>query len=936
MECKESKIIDANFDEELDSEAPKENKGNVLLEKPISCKDEDKFNIYPYVLQLKEACNRGAIFVAVDGKFGSGKSSVVNLYESEIKDDSNIFVNINFMNINSTGENIINDYHRYFVNQVTNDICKNPYEFEKLFYNQRFSYTTMNLKKNIKYKKLIDRILLWLIGFISIYTIYGSLLDNEDSLYHIAFEGATKIFPLTLLITFVLLVLYGYGFYKPDKSEQSPMLDTDKCRNNFLKVINDYIPENSTLYLIIDDLDRVKSTDLQLKIISLLFNEYYSLNNLINNISLKFIFMIDIDKIDNDDELQPKKMFDYILPVSSNQKTILKHYIGKMIQENDELTEIFNIENSEYFIGLMISHFKEMREIKHLLNKILTKSIYINNKNVPFDSKQLIILCILTSIDNDNNVASSIEYVINKVGENKVSDAILEIIKENVHSKVIDKNYYIYIYNFIDESNLLSLAEESVSDIIINTEYNYLTSEKINTVNEYLESKEIRLNYIYDECYKYVGTYKKIILLGNKKFYNYMKSRSLIDKSILFDSCLNNHIYNFYNNFRKDTDSVDRANIIHSLNEKYELYNNGNIEVYDDFISDFQRFIKNLKEYILDFNINDIFFVIEINDDIFNLLNTIKKGNHSIIYDLIAQDILSLDKIKDRINKDFIDKIKLDTTELFYIIGEKILKISISLDIKLYIIINQSNKYENIDDIFNEFIEDESFTIETNDIKKILEKYGYNSLLDKYINLSLDNKVTQSDMMDFIKSHDFSLTNQVLDKIKGLRIRYSYSDFYENLFKEREQYDLLIYSQASNCNKFKLDTALANLEPYTNAVFAVYKNMGNDFKKEIFTLGFTNKIVNEMDFSSINYTVSDFWKIDILIPSCNTYDKCVKIFDRLRANNKIIDYSVYYKNNKNLKEIDFIEKLGLYASEMTPSTKGNITKAIRKVRERRR
>lgn len=936
MEYEESKIVDANFEEKIDSEVAKENKGNVLLEKPISCKDEDKFNIYPYVLQLKEACNKGAIFVAIDGKFGSGKSSVVNLYESEIKDDFNIFVNINFMNINSTGKNMINDYHRYFVNQVTNDICKDPYEFEKLFYNQRFSYTTMNLKKNIKTKKIIDRILLWLIGFISIYTIYGSLLDNEDSLYHIAFEEATKIFPLTLLITFVLLVLYGYGFYKPDKNEQSPMLDTDKCRNNFLKVINDYIPENSTLYLIIDDLDRVKNPNLQLKIISLLFNEYYSLNNLINNVSLKFIFMIDIDKIDNDDELQPKKMFDYILPVSSNQKTILKHYIGKMIQENEELTKIFNIENCEYFIGLIISHFKEMREIKHLLNKILTKSIYINNKNVSFDSKQLIILCILTSMDNDNNVASSIEYVINKVGENKVSDTVLEIIKENVHSKVIDKNYYIYIYNFIDESNLLSLAEENVSDIIINTEYNYLTSEKINTVNEYLESKEIRLNYIYDECYKYVGSNKKIILLGNKNFYNYIKSRGLIDKSILFDSYLNNHIYSFYKNFREDIGVDDKANIIHSLNEKYELYNNGNIDVYDDFISDFQKFIKNLKDYIVDFNINDIVSVIDINDDIFNSLNTIKKGKHSIIYDLIAQDILSLDKIKTRINREFIDNIKLDSIELSSIVDQKVLKMPIALDIKLYIIINQSNKYENIDDIFNEFIKDESFTIGINDIKKILAKYGYNSLLDKYIILLLDNKITQSDMMNFIKSNEFNLTNQVLDKIRGLRTRYAYSDFYENLFKEREQYNLLIYSQANNCNKFKLDTALANLEPYTNAVFAVYKNMGNDFKKKGFTLGFTNKIVNEMDFSSINYTASDFWKIDILISSCNTYDKCVKIFDRLRANNRIVEYSVYYKNNKSLKDIGFIEKLGLYASEMTPSTKGNITKAIRKVRERTR
>ena len=61
----------------------------------------------------------------------------------------------------------------------------------------------------------------------------------------------------------------------------------------------DYLFDETTLYLIIDDLDRIKSTELQLQVISLLFNEYYPLNKIINNIELKFIFMIDINKIKN-------------------------------------------------------------------------------------------------------------------------------------------------------------------------------------------------------------------------------------------------------------------------------------------------------------------------------------------------------------------------------------------------------------------------------------------------------------------------------------------------------------------------------------------------------------------------------------------------------------------------------------------------------------
>ncbi len=69
-----------------------DNNSQVILEKPIENLKDDKFNIFPYVNQLKEACERGAVFIAVDGKYGSGKSSIVNLFENEVKNDMHVFV----------------------------------------------------------------------------------------------------------------------------------------------------------------------------------------------------------------------------------------------------------------------------------------------------------------------------------------------------------------------------------------------------------------------------------------------------------------------------------------------------------------------------------------------------------------------------------------------------------------------------------------------------------------------------------------------------------------------------------------------------------------------------------------------------------------------------------------------------------------------------
>ena len=95
----------------------------TFLEKPIYNKEDDLFNITSYVQDLEKAIDDGAKFVAIDGEYGSGKSSLVNILErkEKIKDKKATFVNVNFLNINEDNlkvpdiENTIHNYHRYFV-----------------------------------------------------------------------------------------------------------------------------------------------------------------------------------------------------------------------------------------------------------------------------------------------------------------------------------------------------------------------------------------------------------------------------------------------------------------------------------------------------------------------------------------------------------------------------------------------------------------------------------------------------------------------------------------------------------------------------------------------------------------------------------------------------------------------------------------------------
>ena len=455
-----------------------------------------------------------------------------------------------------------------------------------------------------------------------------------------------------------------------------------------------------------------------------------------------------------------------------------------------------------------------------------------------------------------------------------------------------------------------------------------LSAEKIAELYKVIDSSNIRINILYDECYKYLNDNKRIIMLGNEKFYNYMKDKDLIDYNILTNLYLNNNAYYFYKNIRNDLNNNQKNQIIFSLIGKYENYNVEDDEKYYDLIKSFTKFIKNLKEKIIDFDIiKDIINVIEITEEIYNLFVAVKVNNHSVIYDLIVDDILPIISIKDKINEDFINGIRNDNL-LHFKLEEKILISSVSNDIKKYIVINEEKIFNNIINVYESFNKDENFKLTNDELKIIMTKYNYHNLLDKYIISNLKDSTSQKGIIQLIKENKFNLSNSILNELSSLGTMHGYNAYYENLFKSRKHYKLLIYSQAINNKKFKLDTTISNDIEYKDSVVKVYKNMGIHFKKYYFTKGFINMVIKETDFSDISFNINNFWKIDILIPSLNSYDKCIKIFDQLKDENKIRDYATYYRNNDKLQNKKFLEYLQIYTEEMSPSIKANITRAI--------
>lgn len=933
----------------------------VFLESPINNKDEDIFNVSAYVEQLYAAFSSGAKFVAVDGEFGSGKSSIVNLFQNRINKcrkgiskyfyiifdfifckKKSYFVNVNFLNINKknngddASEDIIDSYHRYFVNQVANDLYKNPYEIEKVFYNNFFSYTTVRKPKNKFFSFLIDKILLILISLATIILIYFSFSDSLENIFGIDYF-LNKFFPLLIFTIFVLVLIYGYGFYKPEMQEKSPMLDVDKCRNCLCKILFDIVPRNSTIYFIIDDLDRINDK-LQKQIISLLYNEYYPLNNTIKNIELKFIFMIDLNKIDDDEiyKINYDKLFDYIVNVSNNQKHILHKYVEKQIQSNKVLNEIFRgILIKDYIVGLIVENYDSIRKIKHLFNRIITKYMYLNfQREIIINNEQMILVCILAGMTDSITLNKILNDKINSVSSSNFSgnSRVDKVVDYGINNKLIDNKYYIYLYNFMDENDLLNKNEQLIYDEV-HDRFNNGADKWIN-IYKYLDMLNENYSNVYNHIYKYLSNDDKIMFLGHDSFscyihYNYgideidMKDIYKISSIYLAFPIIKKYVfYRYFNVFLFSLDFCYDKHIDSrydsSLRIKFE-------EEFNLFINNMNHCIKyfDLRKYINSFTVNKDFFekIISYNDE----------NNVPVIYGMILDSKLEWNKFLQFIDDDKLNEIcTINDLEYRNKLLSSLLSQTISTHNKLKIMINLNIKYDNYEAVFEEFNNDKTFEFKFYELTTILNLYGYDNLLDKYIISFIQNSEYSGKMLDYICLNKFDLSSRILKEINNLSSKRAFSDFYEQLFKDKKFFELLIYSKLLNEKIFKYEVDLSNVDEYNIAINAVYLDMSNSFEKFKFSKKVTDIIVDTFDFKKINFNQLSFWKINILIPSLDEYEKCCKIFDRLLECNLLNEYVLYYKNNHNLDDKKILKFLSEYSNNnnLDAVIKSNITKTI--------
>lgn len=919
----------------------------TFIERPIDNEKEDLFNIASYVNELEKAINDGAKFIAIDGEYGSGKSSLVNMLESheKAKDKKTTFVNVNFLNINEEDntsgnmENKINNYHRYFVNQVANDICDDPFEIEQLFYHSFISYSVTNPSRYKIWKIIVDKLLLIFTAYMIIFLSYKTLFQNIEEL-NFVFRYSDKINPIVLIIMFVLVIIYGYGIYKPDKQERSPMLEIDKCRNIFSKVVNTklnrhlFLKKDTNLFLVIDDLDRIDEK-LQVKIISLLYNEYYPLK--LHRVNIIFVFMLNTHKIQNqlsENNLSIDKLFDYILPVSNNQKHIIRHLTNKMINEHIILDEIFNndkIKNREYIINIICKKYNSIRKIKHFFNKLISKYNYIKNKgivNINYD--EMIIISMLLDEVETSNLDDAIANIINNEPINDSVKNVKDLLDICNKKKIFDIDYYVYLYNFIDKNDMFNHYENEIYSIS-EKGYEKTNIDEDKKIINYLENGKVRYDKIFHEIFIFLDNDTKLIFTASGKFCKYLiKSSNFFENIDITNAYQNDYGYCLCDNIVLT--KSDKDNFILDLKTSRELYMSSQTsENYNSLKNNFIQFLEKMDNRILKFNLTDYFSLIKINDDIYKLLfEDVLFNNMNIGFYLIDNNIIDCSYLKEYIDIAFMIKIDTLPLEVKTKIKKQILFTNdIKFDVLINIICDTNTKYDNIEKIYDKINQFDNY-IPYDKLILILDNYGYNEKLDKHIIKILDDE--QENMINFINRKHYLLSKGILDKLNSISAVYQFTNYYEDIFVNNGFYSLYIYSRILKNKKFNLNNKLNNNEEYEKALLENYRSIDSWASKYPFTKEYTFFILERFDFNTIFFNNENFWKITGLILNADNLSNFRNILEVLNMQNQLENFFDYCIKNK--ISIKFIEYLRSYAEEfgMSRKVKIKLTKGLNKIK----
>lgn len=358
---------------------------------PLGPKDNvDEDNIY--YNKFMTAVNKGCKIIAFTGRYGIGKTSIINSILKKLHNKKHI-IRISLGNYKNANTNVEDkEIDSIKDNTVVND--SNDIETKIL---QQIIYTTdenelpMSRFKRIKYTSKEKEVLLSLIILILMILLYIYYPKIYEVIFSKFYDTTIVIFPQKIceFLCFSLFLGIWYVIYRfvigiktsinisslKYKNLEISVRNNDECSvfNKYLDEIVYFFKQTKTNMLIIEDLDRYGNVSLEifkkLKELNFLLNSNKTIRN---NGGVLFIYALRDDLfLHNEDRV---KFFDNIIPVVSKfSSQNVKEYIMELYKE---FQDKYNLNIDEKLLRVISIYILDRRL---LLNIFMEFKTYVDN-----------------------------------------------------------------------------------------------------------------------------------------------------------------------------------------------------------------------------------------------------------------------------------------------------------------------------------------------------------------------------------------------------------------------------------------------------------------------------------------------------------------------------------------------------------------------------
>lgn len=496
----------------------------VFVNKPIKNESDDYIGINTYA-EVLDAALKNSSTVGIVADYGTGKSSLVDYYESQYLkkdngDDNDKNYKIARLNLwdaskNETGSEKSMDVHCHLLNQLALDICKERYG----------RYVNKRLNKNYGFISFDTSNHIWLvislfIIFILIYWFNGPLCEilwGNKCAFVVALVQHNVIGYVSMVgaaICAAIAISKANIVFSIGKNEKVREINANDIVEIYLDILKkrkkDY--KNKTIIIVIEDLDRSSDFN-QIKRFLKEMNRFY-IDSLVESKN-KVKFIVDIlpesklDDKDNDKRQYYSKFFNYVIhmrPVRAedygtilnglllSKKSMLKK-LGIEVGEDDNI-------NIPGMSRIIYGKDLTLRDVKERLNTAIQLYAALRNRagerkdSIDFEKCAYIaylenaypdFFLELYSSDplfdiireyavsaQSEEIKTKLNSTINNTLEKTMGDDypsqfnhFVEDITSAIQKRILEMDYGMYLFNYPKNSKFRDVSEKTVYDAIV-------------------------------------------------------------------------------------------------------------------------------------------------------------------------------------------------------------------------------------------------------------------------------------------------------------------------------------------------------------------------------------------------------------------------------------------------------------------------------------